>query len=153
MKHKFLMMSLLILGPRQPRNDIDVYLTPIIKDLKIMWKEGVKVFDAYCQKLFTLRAILLWTTNNFPAYDNLSGYSVKGHKACLICAEDIFFVQLRHGRKTIYHSIQRFLLMSYSCRMPRKAFIGSTEQERAPKTLNGKQVYEGRNILCQVVKK
>ena len=48
------MMSLLTSGPRQLGNDIDVYLTPIIKDLKIMWEEGVEVFDAYLQELFTL---------------------------------------------------------------------------------------------------
>ena len=36
MKRKFLMMSLLISGPRQPENDIDVYLAPIIENLKIM---------------------------------------------------------------------------------------------------------------------
>ena len=46
MKHKLLMISLLISGPRQPGNDIDVYLAPIIEDLKIMWKEWVEVFDA-----------------------------------------------------------------------------------------------------------
>jgi len=36
MKREFLMMSLLISGPRQSENDIDVYLTPIIENLKIM---------------------------------------------------------------------------------------------------------------------
>ena len=47
MKRKFLIMSLLISGLRQLENDIDVYLVPIIEDLKIMWEEGVEVFDAY----------------------------------------------------------------------------------------------------------
>ena len=47
MKHKFLMLSLLISGPKQSRNDIDVYLTPLIEDLKIIREVGVKVFDAH----------------------------------------------------------------------------------------------------------
>jgi len=51
MKHKFLMMLLLISGPRQSGNDIDVYLTPIIEDLKIILEEEIEVFDAYCQEL------------------------------------------------------------------------------------------------------
>ena len=55
-----------------------------------MWKERVEAFDAYHQKLFTLRDILLCTINNFSAYDNLSGYSVKGYKVCYLCKEDIF---------------------------------------------------------------
>ena len=59
MKRKFLMMSLVITGPRQPENYINVYLRPIIETLKIMWEERVEVFDARRQELFTLRAILL----------------------------------------------------------------------------------------------
>ena len=51
MKHKFMMLSLLISGLRQPRNDIDVYLAPLIEDLKIMWEKGVAVFDAYLKKI------------------------------------------------------------------------------------------------------
>ena len=54
MKRKFLMMSLLISGPRQSKNDTNAYLAPIIEDIKIMWEEGVEVFDAYHQELFTL---------------------------------------------------------------------------------------------------
>jgi len=42
--------------------------------------------------IFKLRAILLWIINNFPAYSNLSGYSVKGHKACPVCVEEIFSI-------------------------------------------------------------
>ena len=47
MKRNFKMFSLLILGPRQQKNDIDVYLAPLIEDLKIMWEEGIEVFDVY----------------------------------------------------------------------------------------------------------
>ncbi|CAM8882783.1 unnamed protein product [Rhodiola kirilowii] len=41
MKRKYMMLSLLISGPRQPGNDIDVYLAPLIEDLKLLWNEGV----------------------------------------------------------------------------------------------------------------
>ncbi|KAI5349930.1 hypothetical protein L3X38_002821 [Prunus dulcis] len=34
MKRKFMMLTLLISGPKQPENDIDVYLEPLIDDLK-----------------------------------------------------------------------------------------------------------------------
>ena len=114
-----------ISGPRQSKNDIDVYLAPIIEDLKIMWEEGVKIFDAYHQELFTFQAILFWTINDFSVYGNLSGYSVKGHKTCPICGEDTFSVQLRHGRKTVYLSTWRFLPVSHCYRRLRKALNGS----------------------------
>ncbi|KAL6336240.1 hypothetical protein AAG906_011122 [Vitis piasezkii] len=81
----FMMLSLLISGPRQPGNDIDVYLAPLLDDLKMLWEEGVESYDAHRQELFTLRVVLLWTINDFPAYGNLSGCVVKGYFACPIC--------------------------------------------------------------------
>jgi len=83
---------------------------------------------------------------------NLSGYSTKGHKACPICGEDTFFVQLRHERKTVYLGTRRFLPMSHHYQRLQKAFNGSTEEEKAPKFLMNKYM-KGWNILCQVVKK
>ena len=45
MKRKYIMMSLLIEGPKQPGNDIDVYLAPLIDDLKTLWGKGVNVYE------------------------------------------------------------------------------------------------------------
>ena len=45
-KRKYVMMSMMISGPKQPGNDIDVYLAPLIEDFKTLWEEGVDVFDA-----------------------------------------------------------------------------------------------------------
>ena len=109
------------IGAQTTGNNIDVYLAPIIEVLKIMWEKRVEVFDAYRQELFTLRVILLWTINNFLAHDNLSAYSVKGHKTCPICEEDIFSIQLKHGRKTVYLGTQKFLPTLHHRRL-RKAF-------------------------------
>ena len=48
MKWKFIMMPMLIPGPKQPSNDIDVYLKPLIEDLLLLWKEeGVRMWDAH----------------------------------------------------------------------------------------------------------
>jgi hypothetical protein len=33
MKWKFIMMTVLIQGPKQPENDIDVYLRPLVEEL------------------------------------------------------------------------------------------------------------------------
>ena len=37
MKRKFIIMLMHILGPKQPGNDIDVYLKPLIDDLLLLW--------------------------------------------------------------------------------------------------------------------
>lgn len=52
MKRKFIMLTLLISGPEQPGNDIDVYLPPLIDDLKELWGVGVDVYDAYRGETF-----------------------------------------------------------------------------------------------------
>ena len=46
MKRKFIMM--LIQGPKQPGNDIDVYLRPLVEELLLLWgDEGVRMWDEY----------------------------------------------------------------------------------------------------------
>ena len=83
-----MMLSMMISSPRQPGNDIDVYLSPLIEDLSKLWGEGVSVFDGFRNETFHLCAILFCIINDFPTYGNLSRYSVKGHRACPICEED-----------------------------------------------------------------
>jgi hypothetical protein len=36
-KQKYIIMSGLISGPQQLRNDIDTYFRPLIEDLKVLW--------------------------------------------------------------------------------------------------------------------
>jgi len=52
MKQKYMMLSMMISGPRQPGNDIDVYLSPLIEDFTKLWDEGVLVFDGFRNRLF-----------------------------------------------------------------------------------------------------
>ena len=61
------MMPVLIPGPKQPGNDIDVYLKPLIEDFLLLWKEeGVHMWDAHADDHFNLRALLFVTTNDSP---------------------------------------------------------------------------------------
>ncbi|KAL6321186.1 hypothetical protein AAG906_015530 [Vitis piasezkii] len=47
---KFMKLSLLISGPRQPGKNIDVYLSPLVDDLKTLWEKGVETYDAHLRK-------------------------------------------------------------------------------------------------------
>ncbi|CAL9010598.1 unnamed protein product [Prunus brigantina] len=69
LKRKFMMLTLLLIsGPKQPRNDIDVYLDPLIDDLKYLW-DGIRgVYDAYIGKYFTLRGRQNTAFNRKPEY-------------------------------------------------------------------------------------
>ncbi|KAL0015152.1 hypothetical protein SO802_002221 [Lithocarpus litseifolius] len=51
MKMSYFMLSLLI-GPTSPRNDIDVYLQPLVEELKELWDVGVEAFDVSSEKSF-----------------------------------------------------------------------------------------------------
>ncbi len=96
------MLSMLIPGSRSPGMNIDVYLQPLIDELKQLWIEGVETWDAKVKRNFTLRAILPWTINDFPAYAMLSGGSTKGKFACPYCHNDTEYLWLKYGKK---HSI------------------------------------------------
>ena len=72
MKRSSFMPSLLILGPTSPRNNIDVYLQPLVEELKELWDVGVETFDVSSKKSFQMHATLLWTINDFPTYGDIS---------------------------------------------------------------------------------
>ena len=74
MKRKFIMMRVLIQGPKQPGNDIDVYLRPLVEELLQLWNgNGVCTWDEHKQDEFNLHALLFVTINDWPALSNLSG--------------------------------------------------------------------------------
>ena len=102
MKQTFFMLSLLIPGPTAPGNDIDIYLQPLIDELNDLWEVGVETYDASTKQNFCMRAAILWTINDFPAYANLSGWSTKGKFACPICNKDCSSFRLQNGRKWCY---------------------------------------------------
>ncbi|XP_073049563.1 uncharacterized protein [Primulina eburnea] len=77
MKESNFILSSLIPGPEGPGDAIDVYLKPLIEELKESWELGIETFDASTRQNFKLHASLLWTINDFPAYGNLSGWSTK----------------------------------------------------------------------------
>jgi len=136
------MLSMMISGPRQLGNDIDVYLTPLIEDLRKLWVEGVDVYDQSVQQRFRLHAMIFCTINDFSAYGNLSRYSVKGHHTCPTCEKDTSYIQLKHGKKTVYTRHRRFLKPFHPYRRLKKAFNGQNEVESVPKPLGGHEVYD-----------
>ena len=101
------MMSLLIQGPRQPGNDIDMYLSPLIDDLKTLWISGIDVYDAYKKQQFQLRVMIFCTISDFPAYGNLSGYKTKGKKACPVCEDQTSSIWLKNCKKNCIHGTSK----------------------------------------------
>ncbi|KAL0540323.1 hypothetical protein IC582_024558 [Cucumis melo] len=140
MKKENIMLTLLIPGSKQPGNDIDIYLQPLIKDLEELWK-GVSCYDTVSKNAFNLRAILMWTINDFPAYENLAGRTTKGKTACPTCGDDTHAVWLKNSRKFSYMAHTRFLPSSHSYRKKKSWFDGTVEKRLPPKLVNGNQIY------------
>jgi len=134
-----MMMSMMISRPRQPGNDIDVYLSPFIEDLRLLWDEVVEIFDAHEKANFNLLAMLFYTINDFPAYETLSGYSVKGHHACPICEENTSYHQLKYERSYISH--RKVLKRNHPYHRLKKAFNSCQEDRTAPPPLTKDEAY------------
>src|SRR5512141_93473 len=140
-KRKYIMLCLLIQGPRQPGSDIDVFLEPVIDDLEILWKEGVETWDAYGQENFKLRVLLFCTINDYPALGNLSGQTIKGKKACSDCKEYTRSRWLKKSRKMVYMGHRRWLPLRHAFRRKKKIFNGKRELQPAPKDLSRDEVH------------
>ena len=131
MKRKFIMMPVLIQGPKQPGNDIDVYLRPLVEELLQLWSdEGVRVWDEYKQEEFDLRALLFVTINDWPALSNISGQSNKGYNACTHCLGETESIHL--GNKNVYMGHRRFLVPKHPLRKKGKHFKGEADHRSKP---------------------
>ena len=108
------MLTLLISGPQALGKDMDVFLRPLIDDLKELWVSGVEIRDAVNNNGFTMYAALLWTVNDFPAQSRLSGWSGQDYKACLTCNEETPLLRVRG--KNVYFGHRRFLPMTHPMR-------------------------------------
>ncbi|XP_015968907.1 uncharacterized protein LOC107492397 [Arachis duranensis] len=72
MKQTSFILSMIIPGPKIPGNDIDVYLEPLVDELKQLW-DGVETYDANKGTTFKMRAALMWIISDFLGLENLSG--------------------------------------------------------------------------------
>jgi len=142
LKRKFIMMPVLIEGPKEPGNDIDVFLQPLMDDLLLLWKEeGVRVWDEYKQESFNLRALLFVCINDWPALAKLSGQSNMGYMACIHCYDETDSIYLKHCKKCVYMGHRRFLPTDHPLRTEGKHFKGEPETRPKPLFRNGKRVF------------
>ncbi|XP_016199616.1 uncharacterized protein LOC107640621 [Arachis ipaensis] len=122
-------------------NNIDVFLQPLIEELKELWELGVETYDSKENKTFNMRACLLWIINNFPTYAMLSGWSTKGKLACPCCNDETSSIYLKHSHKTIYMDHRMFLPMNHPWRHNKRSFNGKTELRAPPQLLDRTTVF------------
>jgi hypothetical protein len=143
MKRKFIMMPVLIPSLKQPSNDIDVHLKPLVNDLLLLWKEErVRVWDAHAEEHFDLRALLFVTVNDWPTLSNLSRHSNKGYKACSHCLDEIDSMYLKCCRKIVYMDHRRFLPIKYPLRKEACSLWWKADHRTKLRHICGKIVFE-----------
>ena len=88
-KNYFIMLAILIHGLEAVKSDkLNVFLEPLIEELLHLWEVGVYCIDAARYKEeshFLLKAMVLWTIGDYPAYGMLAGCVTKGYVACPVC--------------------------------------------------------------------
>jgi len=75
-------LSMVIPCPSSSGWNIDVCLHPLIDELTQLWSSRALTYDISRKQNFVMRAALMWTINDFPAYEMVSGWSTHGKLAC-----------------------------------------------------------------------
>ena len=96
-------------------------------------------YDISRKQNFIMKATLIWTINNFPAYGMLSSWSTSGRLACPYCMNQSKAFRLKRGGKiSWYDSHRQFLPMDHSFRRNKDAFYKNRiEKSQALKILTG----------------
>ncbi|KAJ0597604.1 hypothetical protein HanHA89_Chr04g0156521 [Helianthus annuus] len=144
MKESSFMLTLVIPGPKSPGKDMDVFLRPLVDELKHLWQTGVRTKDAATNTFFTMKAMLLWTINDFPARSSLSGWSGQGYKACPTCNEDTPSVRVTN--KVVYVGHRRFLDADHTWRRSLE-FNGKPDTRAPPKQFSHADIEAQLNRL------
>ena len=76
LKDPVMFLTIIIPGPRSPKQRLDIYLQPLIVELLTLWHDGKLTFDVSRKQNFLMRAALIWTISDFPAYAMLSGNNI-----------------------------------------------------------------------------
>ncbi|XP_072052067.1 uncharacterized protein [Arachis hypogaea] len=132
-----------------PKNNIDVYLQPLIKELKELWHDGVQILDRFKNEMFTLRAALMWTISDFSGLGNLSGWNMHYKYACPTCYFNTDSYRLKHDGKWCFLGHCHFLERGHKFRLSRTKFNGKHELRDSPATLTGSEILdqlEGINV-------
>ena len=144
-KEKYIHLSILIQGPKQPGVDMHLYLGLLKEELDTLWKTPPLTWDAYSGEYFHMRAALLTTVTDYPGYAYVSAQVGHGFCGCVKCMDGTPHLQLPRDRgssKTVYPGARRWLRLDHPWRRRGELFNGKDELERAPRTRSGEEIDE-----------
>ncbi|XP_074352606.1 uncharacterized protein LOC141691745 [Apium graveolens] len=143
-KEPYMFLSILVPETKNPKQKIDVFLQPLIAELNMLWNIGVEIWDVSLKQNFQMRAALMWTISDFPAYSMLSGWKTVGHLACPHCAHDHDSYNISYdGKPTWFDNHRKFLPPDHWFRKNKNWFTkGKIVNELAPPVRRGEYVFQ-----------
>ncbi|KAH7842091.1 hypothetical protein Vadar_001397 [Vaccinium darrowii] len=138
MKRPSFMLSLIIPELSSPSNDIDVYLQPLIEELKELWEVGIETYDISSKENFQMWAATFWIMHDLPAYGDVSGWITKSALACPVCNYSTHSFWLKNGGKYYFMGHRRSLDKDHKYCKDRISFDGTQEMEPVPTMLSGR---------------
>ena len=137
----FVMLSLIIPGKELVRDqNINVYLQPLVEELELLW-HGVLTYDVSLPRRignFQLRALLLWTIHDYPAYGLISGCATKGYQGCPVCGPNIDSRYSKALRKNVFGGHIRYLPHNHPYRRSMVWFNGKQELRGPPNRVSAR---------------
>ncbi|KAJ8767880.1 hypothetical protein K2173_020820 [Erythroxylum novogranatense] len=128
--------------PTNPKQKIYVLLQPLISELQQLWDYGVQTYDVSRKQNFVLRAALIWTISDFPAFAMLSGWMTAGKLTYPYCSNDSVAFYLPNGGKICWFDNHRkFLLSDHPFRRNKYKFRKNrTVNTRPPPMKSGEEI-------------
>jgi hypothetical protein len=118
----FIFLTLVILGPKEPSKQMNIFLHPLMEELKELW-QGVDAYDSHLKCRFHLRATHLWSIYDYLAYGKFIGWCVHGRLNCPVCMDESNAFRLQHGMKVNFFDCQqRFLHLSHEFMGDKESF-------------------------------
>ncbi|GJR59971.1 hypothetical protein Tco_1502133 [Tanacetum coccineum] len=96
----------------------------------------VDTYDASTKDNFNLRAVVLWTINDYPALGTLCGCPYSGFKGCVVCRKDTNCVRLSASSKQSYVKAKEGILWTT------RISLGSNSNDRGTNIQREKNVAE-----------
>jgi hypothetical protein len=118
----FIFVALVIPGPKEPRKQMNIFLRPLMEELKELW-QGVDAYDDHLKCRFNLRTTYLWSIHDYLACGKFVGWCVHGRLNCPVCMDESDAFRLSHGRKVSFFDChQRFHPLSHDFRGDKESF-------------------------------
>jgi hypothetical protein len=120
LKEGFIFLALVISGPKDPKKQMNIFLHPLIEELKELW-QGVNAYDSHLKYQFNLRDAYLWSIHDYLAYGKIVGWCVHGCLKCPVCMDDSDAFRLEQDKKVTFFDCHRRLL-SHEFRGDKQSF-------------------------------